>query len=156
VLPHDDIAVLRGVEGARMKEAYLQIARQFGIAWKGRRYDRNDPEHDDAPNQAINHAATAVEGAATIAVAATGTIPALGFIHEDSGVAWNLDIADLYRTEVTIPVAFAAVRAHEKDSGPGLERQVRRLAAKAFRDKDLIASMIDRIKEALSVNRDLT
>ena len=115
-----------------------------------------DPEHDDAPNQAINHAATAVEGAATIAVAATGTIPALGFIHEDSGVAWNLDIADLYRTEVTIPVAFAAVRAHEKDSGPGLERQVRRLAAKAFRDKDLIASMIDRIKEALSVNRDLT
>lgn len=155
ILPHNDIAVLRGIEGARMKESYLQIARQFGVSWQGRRYDRQHPEGDDAPNQAINHAATAVEGAAMIAVAATGTIPALGFIHEDSGIAWNLDVADLFRTQVTIPVAFAAVRAHEKDPQPGLERQVRRLASKAFRDQDLIATMIDRIKEVLSVTRNL-
>jgi len=151
MLPHDDIATLRGIEGARMKESYTQIARQFGITWEGRRYDRQNPEMADAPNQAINHAVTAVEGAASIAVAATGTIPALGFIHEDSGMAWILDIADLYRTEVTLPVAFGAIKAHSREPGISLERHVRRLAGKIFRERDLIATMIDRIKEVLSL-----
>ena len=60
----------------------------------------------DLPNQALNHASSAVEAAAAIAVAATATIPQLGFIHEDAGQSFVLDIADLYRVEVTIPCAF--------------------------------------------------
>ena len=156
VLPQNDIETLRGIEGARMKESYQRIAQQFGIAWSGRRYDRQNPLSDDAPNQAINHAATAVEGAAMIAVAATGTIPALGFIHESSGIAWTLDIADLFRTEVTVPVAFGAVRACHAEPDVPLERHVRRLAGKAFREQRLIPRMIDRIKEALDVGGGLT
>jgi len=151
VLPHNDIEALRGIEGARMKESYKLIAQQFGIDWSGRRYDRQNPDAADAPNQAINHAATAVEGAAMIAVTASGTIPALGFIHEHSGMAWILDIADLFRTEITLPIAFGALRASSKDPNVPLERHVRRLASKAFREKDLIGRMIDRIKEALGV-----
>ncbi len=151
VLPHQDIAVLRGIEGARMKESYKLIAQQFGIDWKGRRYDRQDPESADRPNQAINHAATAVEGAAMIAVAATGTVPALGFIHEDSGIAWTLDIADLFRTEVTLPVAFGAVREARQNPGRPVERHVRRLAARAFAKQQVIPRMIDAIKKVLGV-----
>lgn len=151
VLPHDDIEVLRGIEGARMKESYKRIAQQFGIDWSGRHYDRQNPESDDAPNQAINHASTAVEGAAMIAVTASGTIASLGFIHEHSGIAWTLDIADLFRTEVTLPIAFGALRAHSKEPAVPLERHVRRLAGKAFREQDLIPRMIDRIKESLAV-----
>lgn len=156
VLPYNDIEALRGIEGARMKESYKRIAQQFGIDWSGRRYDRQNPESDDAPNQAINHAATAVEGAAMIAVTASGTVPALGFIHEHSGIAWTLDIADLFRTEVTLPIAFGALRAHSKEPDVPLERHVRRLAGKAFREQDLIARMIDRIKEAIAVGGGLT
>jgi CRISPR-associated protein Cas1 len=152
VLPHSDIAVLRGIEGARMKESYKLIAQQFGIDWVGRHYDRGNPEASDHPNQAINHAATAVEAAAMIAVAATGTIPALGFIHEDSGNAWTLDIADLFRTEIMLPVAFGAVREAAQDSKQPLERHVRRLAGRVFAKKQLIAHMIDAIKEALAVD----
>jgi CRISP-associated protein Cas1 len=85
VLPHRDIAVLRGIEGSRMKETYRIAAQRAGIRWNGRRYDRQNPNTTDQPNQALNHAASAVEGAAAIAVAATATIPQLGFIHEDSG-----------------------------------------------------------------------
>ncbi|MFD1625186.1 type I-E CRISPR-associated endonuclease Cas1, partial [Azospirillum griseum] len=40
VLPHQDIAVLRGIEGARMKETYRLIAKRYGVGWDGRRYDR--------------------------------------------------------------------------------------------------------------------
>ncbi|MDN5938810.1 MAG: CRISPR-associated endonuclease Cas1, partial [Salinisphaera sp.] len=75
VLPHRDIAVLRGIEGGRVKEMYRVEAQRFGIAWKGRRYDRAKPTGADIPNQAINHAATFVEAAADIAVAATGALP---------------------------------------------------------------------------------
>ena len=75
VLPHQDIAVLRGIEGARMKETYRLTAARFGVPWNGRRYDRANPNAADLPNQAVNHAASAVEAAAAIAVAATGTIP---------------------------------------------------------------------------------
>lgn len=146
VLPHQDIAVLRGIEGARMKETYRLLARRYGIQWDGRRYDRANPNAADAANQAINHAATAVEAAAAVAVAATAAIPQLGFIHEDSANAFTLDIADLFRDQMTLPVAFEAVKAAEKDPTVPLERLVRRIAGRAFRDQGLIPGMIDRIK----------
>lgn len=147
VLPHRDIEVLRGIEGARMKETYRLLSQRFGIDWKGRRYDRHDPDAADIPNQAINHAATAVEAAAAVAVAVVGAIAQLGFIHEDSSNAFTLDVADLWRDTVTLPVAFEAVNAAKKNPAQPLERQVRRLAGQKFRQTGLVAAMIDRIKE---------
>ena len=147
VMPHRELEALRGIEGARMRALYQTIAQQYGVAWKGRRYDRANPDAADMPNQAINHAATAVEAAAAVAVTGVGALPQLGFIHEDSGIAFVLDIADLYRGDVTLPVAFGAVRARERDPSMPLERQVRRLAGKEFRRRKLIPKMIGRIKE---------
>ena len=117
VLPHRDIAVLRGIEGARMKETYRISAERAGIRWNGRRYDRGNPTAADLPNQALNHASSAIEGAAAIAVAATATIPQLGFVHEDSGQSFVLDIADLVRDTVTIPCAFKAAAIATKRPG---------------------------------------
>jgi len=117
VLPHRDIAVLRGIEGARVKVLYASLAERHGIVWKGRRYDRSDPMAADPANQAINHAASAVEAAAAIAVTATATIPQLGFIHEDSGQSFVLDVADLFRDGVTVPCAFKAVAVARKRPG---------------------------------------
>lgn len=152
ILPNADIAVLRGIEGARMKETYQRLAEQYGINWAGRRYDRADPEAADLPNQAINHAATAVEAAALVAVAATGAIPQLGFIHEDSGHSFALDIADLFRDSVTLPIAFGAVREARNQPGVPLERIARKLAGRMFRQKSLIPTMIDRIKELFNAD----
>lgn len=147
VLPHRDIATLRGIEGARIKESYKLLAQRFGIEWHGRRYDRDNPNAADLPNQAINHAATFVEAAADIAVAAVGALPPLGFIHEDSSNAFTLDIADLWRIDLTVPLAFGAVKAYQDNKADNLEREVRRRAAAAFRQHKLIPKMIDRIKE---------
>ncbi|WP_407660500.1 type I-E CRISPR-associated endonuclease Cas1e [Marinimicrococcus flavescens] len=146
VPPHQSPDVLRGIEGARIKEAYRLLAHQHRVPWNGRRYDRQNPGAADIPNQAINHAATCVEAAALIAVAATATIPQLGFVHEDSASAFVLDIADLVRTTVTVPVAFAAARACMDDPALALEREVRRRAGAAFRKENLIDGLIDRIK----------
>ena len=146
LLPDADIEVLRGIEGARMKELYRGLAAQFGIEWRGRRYDRADPGAADIPNQAINHSATVVESAAMIAVAVTSTLPQLGFIHEDSGASFCLDLADLYRDSVTIPVAFAAARDHVRAPSEPVERRVRRMAGRVIRKQEVVPGMIERIK----------
>lgn len=152
ILPHRDLETLRGIEGARMKESYRLVAQRFGIPWEGRRYDRDNPTAADLPNQAINHAATFVEAAADIAVAAVGALPPLGFIHEDASNAFTLDIADLWRVDLTLPLAFGAVRALLDKKADDLEREVRKRAASAFRREKVIPKMIDRIKELFDVD----
>jgi CRISPR-associated protein Cas1 len=127
------------------------MAEKFGIEWHGRRFDRANPEADDLPNQAINHAATAVQAAAAIAVQALAAIPQLGFIHEDSGQAFVLDIADLYRDHITLASAFTAVKQSEKSAEP-MDRLVRREAARIFRKESVIPSMIDRIKQVIRMD----
>jgi len=146
VLPHRDIAVLRGIEGARVKEMYRLSAERIGIRWNGRRYDRHDPLAADPPNQALNHAASAVEAAAAIAVAATAAIPQLGIIHEDSGQSFILDIADLFRDALTVPCAFKAALAVQKRPSESIERLTRRIVGERRRREQVIPAMIDRIK----------
>ncbi|MDZ7642274.1 MAG: type I-E CRISPR-associated endonuclease Cas1e [Desulfurivibrio sp.] len=148
-----EIEVLRGQEGARIKRSYQLAAERYGIAWRGRCYDRADPEATDLANQALNHAATAMSAAASVAVAAVGAIPQLGFIHEDSGQSFVLDIADLYRHDVVLDIAFGAVK-EEVAGGESIERLVRKRAAKLFRQRAVIPSMIDKIKMLLGVGQD--
>ncbi len=150
VLPHRDITVLRGIEGARMKEIYRIAAERAGIRWNGRRYDRQTPMAADLPNQALNHAASAVEGAAAISVAATATIPQLGFIHEDSGQSFVLDVADLARHSVTVPCAFRATALAVKRPTENIERLTRRLTGEQMRRDQLISRLIDHIKTILA------
>lgn len=151
VLPHATIDALRGAEGKRMKAVYQLLAKQYGISWKGRRYDRTNPDSDDIINTAINHASSATRAAAMIAVSATTTIPQLGFIHESAGVAFALDIADLYRASVTLPTAFAAVRQVQKQAWEDIERLTRRMIGEKLRQGKVISGMIDSIKELLDV-----
>jgi CRISPR-associated protein Cas1 len=150
VFPHRDITVLRGIEGACMKETYRIAADRAGVPWSGRRYDRQNPLAADLPNQALNHAASAVEGAAAIAVAATATIPQLGFIHEDSGQSFVLDVADLARDTVTIPCAFRAAALAAKRPTENIERLTRRLTGEQMRRGGLIPQLIDSIKAFLA------
>ena len=149
VLPQRDIAALRGIEGARMKESYRLVANRFGVQWRGRRYDRANPTAADLANQSINHAATAVQAAAAIAVTSLSALPQLGFIHEESDQAFVLDIADLLRDKVTLPIAFASAKEAEAGTDT-IDRIVRRRAAVAFRKEKVIPAMIDRIKDLLT------
>ncbi|MEA3642002.1 MAG: type I-E CRISPR-associated endonuclease Cas1e [Lamprobacter sp.] len=148
VLPHRDLDTLRGIEGSRVKTTYQLMAQRYGIEWKGRRYDRANPNAADLPNQAINHAATAVQAAAAIAVQAVAAIPQLGFIHEDSGQAFVLDIADLFRDTITLQIAFTVAKKAETDSQT-IDRLVRREAATVFRKQSVIPAMIDKIKQVI-------
>ena len=147
---HRDIAALRGLEGARMRETYRLVAKQVGIPWRGRRYDRAFPNAADLPNQALNHAASAVEAAAAIAVSATATIPQLGFVHEDPSQSFVLDIADLFRDSVLVPAAFRAAKQAIEKSSWDIERLARRETGSALARSSTIPKMIARIKDLFS------
>lgn len=144
-----DLDTLRGIESSRVKKMYRNVAQRYGVSWDGRQYDRNDPESDDAVNQAINHAASAVYGAARVAVAVSGAVAQLGFIHEASGHAFALDVADLYRGSTTLPVAFQAVKKWERRPNASIERITRKQAGTTMYEEQLIPAMIDDIKTLL-------
>ena len=146
VLPDTSLDALRGIEGARMRRTYQTLAARYGIDWRRRRYDRANPLAADIPNQAINHASVAVTSAAVVAVTSVGAIPQLGFIHEHSGEAFALDIADLFRDTVLLPAAFRAARAVINDPSLNIERLTRRTTGVMLRTERVIPKMIDRIK----------
>ena len=146
VLPHRNLDALRGIEGARARRTYQTLAQRYGINWKARRYDRTDPLWADIPNQAINHASVSVTSAAVIAVAAVGAIPQLGFIHEHSGEAFALDVADMFRDTVLLPAAFQSARAVMDNPSLDIERHTRRTTGELLRTERVISKMIDRIK----------
>ena len=146
MLPQQDINALRGVEGARMRRTYQLVAQRYGIEWKRRRYDRADPLWADIPNQAINHASVAVTSAAVVAVTSIGAIPQLGFIHEHSGEAFALDIADLFRDTILLPAAFQSAGEVMDRPGLNIERHTRRTTGELLRKERVISKMIDRIK----------
>ena len=98
------------------------------------------------PNQAINHASVAITSAAVIAVTALGAIPQLGFIHEHSGDAFALDVADLFRDSILLPTALKSAKAVIEDPTLDIERHTRRTTGEMLRTEDVIPKMIDRIK----------
>lgn len=145
--PRMPVEELRGMEAARMRAAYGLIAKRYGLSWKRRSFDRAAPGAADEENQAVNHASSAVYACATVATYAVAAIPQLGFLHEDSGLAFVLDVADMFRTSHTLPIAFGALKEFkEEKAGDDLERAVRRRANATFERESLVSAMIDGIK----------
>ena len=75
-----------------------------------------------------------------------GAIPQLGFIHEHSGDAFALDIADLFRDTILLPAAFKSAKAVIENPTVDIERNTRRTTGEMLRTERVIPKMIDRIK----------
>ena len=97
---------LRGREGARVRKAYRAIAAVVGVKWSARHYDPGDFAAADPVNQALSSATTCLYGVVHAVVVALGASPGLGFIHTGHARSFVFDIADLYKVEVAVPVAF--------------------------------------------------
>jgi len=120
---------IRGMEGARVRHAYAALAQQYGIDWQGRHYDRHAWNASDAPNRALSAANACLHGITHAAILTAGYSPGLGFIHQGKQLAFVYDIADLYKLQLSVPVAFATVAEEPKQ----LERVVRMRCREAFR-----------------------
>ncbi|MGW0789785.1 type I-E CRISPR-associated endonuclease Cas1e [Streptomyces sp. NPDC002911] len=116
---------LLGHEGTRVKACYRAESARTGVPWHGRQYTPGDFTAGDAPNQAITAAAQCMYGIAHAVVAALGCAPGLGFVHSGHELSFVLDIADLYKTEIGIPVAFDAAAEGPEDVGSRTRRALR-------------------------------
>lgn len=148
---------LRGLEGARVRELYKLKAKEAGIKWSGRNYVPGNPHGDtDAPNLALNVANTCLYGLVETAVHATGMSTALGFVHRGSRLSFVLDIADLYKMENMVPLAFGIVAQKGKNgqAWPTLESDVRRAARDHFRQSKLLDRIVKEMTSVIDAGLD--
>ncbi|AXE28106.1 type I-E CRISPR-associated endonuclease Cas1 (plasmid) [Streptomyces globosus] len=116
---------LLGHEGRRLRDCYRDQAERTGVPWHGRNYVPGDFAASDAPNQAVTAAAQCMYGVSHAVVAALGCAPGLGFVHSGHELSFVLDVADFYKTEIGIPVAFDVAAEGDQDVGPRTRRALR-------------------------------
>lgn len=137
---------LRGIEGARVREMYKLLARQFGVAWRSRKYDPNHWDASDIANKCLSSATSCLYGITEAGILAAGYAPAIGFVHTGKPQSFVYDIADLVKFETVVPIAFriAAKKPHDAD------RQVRLACRDMFREQRLLRRIIPMIEDVLS------
>jgi len=128
--PDEDVSMLsmqqlRGREGARIRAVYRHASKQTGVPWYGREYDPDNFNEGDVVNMALSAAHACLYGVIHSVIVALGCSPGLGFIHTGHEKSFVYDIADLYKAEITIPIAFEVAAKHTEDIGSVVRRRVR-------------------------------
>src|SRR3989304_6293795 len=107
---------LRGIEGVRVRKMYDLLAKQYKVDWKTRNYDHTEWGSGDVPNRCLSSATACLYGICEAAILAAGYAPAVGFIHTGKPQSFVYDIADIFKFETVVPVAFRI--ASKKPSNP--------------------------------------
>lgn len=128
--PNEDVSgltmqQLRGREGSRIRSVYRSLSKETGVPWKGREYRPDDFAGGSAINMALSAAHACLYGVTHSVIAALGCSPSLGFVHVGHERSFVYDIADLYKAEITIPIAFQVVARESEDIAADTRRCVR-------------------------------
>jgi CRISPR-associated protein Cas1 len=137
---------LRGIEGVRVKNLYELMAKQYGVNWYGRLYDPKDWSRGDVANKCLSAATSCLYGVTEAAVLAAGYAPAVGFLHSGKPLSFVYDIADVYKFETVVPLAFKI--AAKNPANP--DREVRIACRDIFRESRLLSRIIPGIEEILA------
>ncbi len=136
---------LRGREGSRVRQAYRQASKDTGVEWNGRDYKPDDFDASDPVNKALSAGNACLYGLAHAVIVALGCAPGLGFVHVGHELSFVYDIADLYKAEVTIPIAFAVTAENPED----LPAVVRRRVRDAMVENHILERMVHDIRALL-------
>lgn len=128
--PNEDVSglsmqQLRGREGARIRSVYRNLSKATGVKWDKRTYDADDFESSDPVNKALSAANACLYGVVHSVIVALGCSPGLGFIHTGHERSFVYDIADLYKAQITIPIAFQVASEETDDIGRVTRHRVR-------------------------------
>lgn len=109
--PNDDLSnhtinELMGIEGKRVKQLYEKKAVEYGVGWAGRNYIPGKFQLSDFTNKVLTAANTALYAIISSGVYSMGYSPHIGFIHTGSPLPFIYDIADLYKEDNCIDLAF--------------------------------------------------
>lgn len=110
--PGEDVSTatmqqLLGREGARVKKLYREQSERTGVPWSKRSYVAGDAfGAGDDVNRLLSAGNSCLYGICHAAIVGIGASPALGFVHTGHALSFVLDVADLYKAECSIPLAF--------------------------------------------------
>lgn len=139
---------IRGKEGVRVREAYARASRETGVPWHGRAYRRDAWQEADPVNRALSAANSCLYGICHAAILALGLSPALGFIHTGKMLSFVYDVADLYKTLISIPTAF-----QETAQGlANLESRVRQRCRDAFKQTIFLKRIVQDLQAVLGLD----
>lgn len=116
---------LRGREGARIRSLYRKLSKEYNVPWKGREYNPTDFTDATPINQALSAANVCLYGIVHSVIVALGCSPALGFIHDGHERSFVYDVSDLYKAELTIPIAFEVASNPPEDIGSVTRQKIR-------------------------------
>lgn len=137
---------LRGIEGARVRKLYELLAQRYGLHWDKRKYDPDNWDGSDLLNKCVSAANACLYGITEAAVLAAGYAPAVGFIHTGKPLSFVYDIADIFKFNTVIPIAFQiAARTPQQP-----ERAVRLACRDVFRKEKVLGRIIPTIEEILA------
>jgi CRISPR-associated protein Cas1 len=108
------------------------------VHWNGRHYKPGQPfEAGDDINRLLSAGHACLYAICHAAIVGIGASPALGFVHTGGATSFVLDIADLYKAEYTIPLAFDLAAAGQTD-----ERKIRLALRDRVADGKLMARVV--------------
>ena len=137
---------LRGIEGARVRKNYQLLAKRHGVVWQRRNYDPDHWDASDLPNRCLSASTSCLYGITEAAVLAAGYAPAIGFIHWGKPLSFVYDIADIFKFETVVPIAFQIAAKKPKEP----DRAVRIACRETFREQKTLSKIIPVIEEVLA------
>lgn len=147
--PSLTIEQIRGMEGARVRRAYALASKEFGVPWRRRFYDRQHWGVSDAINRAISAANACLNSLCHAAIVSAGYSPGLGFVHTGKQLSFVYDVADLYKTDLTVPLAFKLTA----ESREKLETRIRHACRDLFYQERLLGHIVDDIDKLLNLTK---
>jgi len=147
--PKLSIEQIRGLEGVRVRTAYAEASKEYGVPWNGRWYHRGHWSAADSVNRALSAANACLNGLCHAAIVSVGYSPGLGFVHTGKQLSFVYDVADLYKAELTIPLAFRMTA----ESREKLESRVRAACRDLFYEKKLLARLLPDIDRVLGYRK---
>ena len=153
--PNEDVSELtmqqlREKEGTRIRKIYRANSKKYNVPWDKREYDPDNFEDGTIVNQALSAANVALYGLVHSVIVALGASPGLGFIHTGHDLSFVYDVADLYKAETTIPLAFeVAANSQESDD---IGKLARLKIRDTFVDGKLMVRIVKDIQYLFEIN----
>ena len=154
--PDEDVSKLtlqqlRGREGSRIRGVYREASRKWNVPWNGREYDPDHFESSDDVNKALSIGHACRYGLMHAVITALGCSAGLGFVHVGHDCSFVYDMADLYKAEVTIPIAFEIASRKTAD----LERTVRHRVRDEMVQKHILERAVHDVQWLLKETDDI-
>lgn len=143
---------LRGREGSRVRGVYRKYSKEYEIKWQGRNYKVEDFKDSDLINQALSACNVCLYGICQSVIQALGMSSGLGFVHTGHDKSFVYDIADLYKAEITIPLAFKI--ASEFESSEDISRECRLAMRDIIREKKFVSKINKDLQYLMEIDKE--